>query len=274
MTDTRFRDQSVCVTGAARGLGATLARRLALAGAHVHAADVRSAETDELVRDLLGAGLSASSHRLDVSDESDWKRLVDTVGARGQGLNILVNNAGIIVRKPLSDTTRADWDRVMNINVAGVFLGIKHCRALLAQSAPSAVINISSTAGLVGHSDPSYTASKWAIRGLTKSAAIELIGDGIRVNSVHPATIATPLTHCAPAGHVEANRAVIPLGREASPDEIANIVLFLASSEASFITGSEVIADGGLTTGGIAHVRAKIQTDLAVQAVNATPEQC
>src|SRR6476661_7615489 len=102
MTDTRFRDQSVCVTGAARGLGATLA------GAHVHAADVLSAETDELVRDLLGAGLSASSHRLDVSDESDWKRLVDTVGARGQGLNILVNNAGIIVRKPLSETTRAD----------------------------------------------------------------------------------------------------------------------------------------------------------------------
>src|SRR6476469_9630719 len=117
MTDTRFRDQSVCVTGAARGLGATLARRFALAGAHVHAADVLSAETDELVRDLLGAGLSASSHRLDVSDESDWKRLVDTVGARGQGLNVLVNNAGIIVRKPLSETTRVDWDRAMNINV-------------------------------------------------------------------------------------------------------------------------------------------------------------
>ena len=230
----------------------------------MHAADVLSDETDELVRDLLGAGLSASSHRLDVSDESDWKCLVDTVGARGKGLNILVNNAGIIVRKPLSETTRADWDRVMNINVAGVFLGIKHCRALLAQSAPSAVINISSTAG-IAHSDPSYTASKWAMRGLTKSAALELIGDGIRVNSVHPATIVTPLTHGAPAGHVEANRAVIPLGREASPDEIANIVLFLATSEASFITGSEVIADGGLTTGGIAHVRAKIQSDLAVR---------
>jgi NAD(P)-dependent dehydrogenase (short-subunit alcohol dehydrogenase family) len=162
----------------------------------------------------------------------------------------------------------------MNINVAGVFLGIKHCRALLGQSAPSAVINISSTAGLIAHSDPSYTASKWAMRGLTKSAALELIGDGIRVNSVHPATIATPLTHGAPAGHVEANRAVIPLGREANPDEIANIVLFLASREASFITGSEVIADGGLTTAGIAHIRAKIQTDLAVQVVNATSEQC
>ena len=104
------------------------------------------------------------------------------------------------------------------------------------------MVNISSTAGLIAHSDPSYTASKWAMRGLTKSAALELIGDGIRVNSVHPATIATPLTHAAPAGHVEANRAVIPLGREANPDEIANIVLFLASSEASFITGSEVIA--------------------------------
>jgi len=273
MTESRFRDQSVCITGAARGLGATLARRFAVAGAHVHAADVLSAETDELVGDLLKRGLSASSHHLDVSDEGDWKRLVYKVGARAQGLNVLINNAGIIVRKSLSETTRADWDRVMNINIAGVFLGIKHCRALLAQSAPSAVVNISSTAGPIAHNDPSYTASKWAVRGLTKSAALELIGDGIRVNSVHPATIATPLTHAAPAGHVEANRAVIPLGREASPDEIANIVLFLASGEASFITGSEIIVDGGLTTGGIAHIRAKVQTGFAVQAENATPEQ-
>lgn len=172
---------------------------------------------------------------------------------------MLVNNAGIIIRRSLAQTSRAEWDKAMGINVAGVFLGMQHCRPLLAAKAPAAIVNISSTAGIIAHGDPSYTASKWAVRGLTKSAAPELSADGIRVNSVDPAMIATPLTFAAPKGHMEANRAVIPMGRESSPDEIANIVLFLASNESSFMTGSEVIADGGLTTGGVAHARSRLQ---------------
>lgn len=117
--------------------------------------------------------------------------------------------------------------------------------------------------GALGGGDPSYTTSKWALRGLTKSAALEFAADGIRVNSLHPATIATPLADAAPAGHLEANRHAIPLGREATAEEIAAIVLFLASEAASFMTGSEVTADGGLTTGGVAHMRSQYQRSLA-----------
>ncbi len=262
MTQLKFSGKTVCVTGAARGLGAAIARRFAVAGAHVHIADVLDQETRDLGRRLADEGFAATTHHLDVTEEGDWRSLEAAISAAGNGLNCLVNNAGIIVRKSLAETSKAEWDKAMNINVAGVFLGMKHCRAMLAEAAPSAIVNISSTAGIIAHGDPSYTASKWAVRGLTKSAALESSADRIRVNSVHPAMIATPLTFAAPRGHMEANRAVIPMGREASPDEIANIVLFLASDDASFMTGSEVTADGGLTTGGVAHARKRVQTDI------------
>lgn len=267
-----FRGRAVCVTGAARGLGAAIARAFAAAGARVHAADVLEAEARDLVAELRTQGAEAEAHRLDVTDENDWAALVAAIGAAGRGLDVLVNNAGIIIRKSLAQTSRAEWDRAMAVNVAGVFLGMQRCRPLLAANAPSAIVNISSTAGLIAHGDPSYTASKWAVRGLTKSAALELAGQGVRVNSVHPATIATPMATAAPAGHVEANRAVIPLGREASPEEIARIVLFLASPDSSFMTGAEVAADGGLTTGGVAHARSRFQRDMqAAGAVDPDP---
>ncbi|MGX9963491.1 SDR family NAD(P)-dependent oxidoreductase [Roseomonas sp. F4] len=257
-----FQGRSVCVTGGSRGLGAALVRRFAQAGAHVHLGDVLIPEGEALAASLRAEGLSASFHRLDVASEPDWVALTSAMEARGGRLDVLVNNAGLIIRKPMATTSRTEWDRAMAVNVTGVFLGMRHCRPLLARAAPSAIVNIASTAGLIAHGDPSYTASKWAVRGLTKSAALELAAEGIRVNSVHPATIATPLTQAAPAGHIEANRHAIPMGREASPDEIANIVLFLASDQASFMTGSEVAADGGLTTGGVAHMRAAFQRGL------------
>ncbi|CAH1662284.1 3-alpha-(or 20-beta)-hydroxysteroid dehydrogenase [Hyphomicrobiales bacterium] len=259
MSSRTFHDRTVCITGAARGLGAAIARRFAEAGAHVHVADVLDEEATQLAAELKSEGRAATAHHLDVSNEDDWRQLVAALDAAGGGLDVLVNNAGIIIRKSLAQTSKAEWDRAMSINVAGVFLGMQHCRPLLAAKAPAAIVNISSTAGIIAHGDPSYTASKWAVRGLTKSAALELSANGIRVNSVHPAMIATPLTFAAPKGHMEANRAVIPMGRESSPDEIANIVLFLASNEASFMTGSEVTADGGLTTGGVAHARSRLQ---------------
>jgi 3alpha(or 20beta)-hydroxysteroid dehydrogenase len=262
MTEPNFRNKSVCVTGAARGLGSAIARRFAIAGAHVHLADLLDEETQDLARSLHDEGLSATAHRLDVADEADWERLVAAIDAAGSGLDVLVNNAGIIIRKPLMQTSKSEWDKAMNVNVTGVFLGMKHCRLLLADAAPSAIVNISSTAGIIAHGDPSYTASKWAVRGLTKSAALEFSADRIRVNSVHPAIIATPLTFAEPEGHIAANRAMIPMGREARPDEIASIVLFLASDDASFMTGSEVTADGGLTTGGVAHARKRLQTEI------------
>lgn len=259
MTDTEARGRSVCVTGGARGLGAAIARGFARQGAHVHVCDVLLREGEDLVGSLRAEGLRADFHTLDVTEEGDWQALASSLVT----LDVLVNNAGLIIRKSLAGTTRAEWDRALAVNVTGAFLGMQHCRALLARAAPSAVVNISSTAGLIAHGDPSYTTSKWAMRGLTKSAALEFAAEGIKVNSIHPATIATPLTAAAPAGHLEANRHAIPLGREASAEEIAAVVLFLASEAASFMTGSEVAVDGGLTTGGVAHMRSQYQRTLA-----------
>jgi 3alpha(or 20beta)-hydroxysteroid dehydrogenase len=120
-------------------------------------------------------------------------------------------------------------------------------------------VNVSSTAGLIAHHDVAYTASKWALRGFTKAAALDLVRWNIRVNSVHPATIATALTDAAPSGHIEANRLAIPMGREASGEEVAEVVLFLASDHASFVTGAEIAVDGGLSTAGVAWMRRRIQ---------------
>ena len=256
-------ERSVCVTGGARGLGAAIVRGFASQGAHVHVCDILRHEGEALVAKLRVEGFHASFHLLDVAQESDWQAMAALLETGPGRLDVLVNNAGLIIRKSLAATTRAEWDRAMAVNVTGAFLGMKHCRALLARAAPSAIVNISSTAGLIAHGDPSYTTSKWALRGLTKSAALEFAAEGIRVNSLHPATIATPLTDAAPAGHLAANRQAIPLGREATAEEIASIVLFLASEAASFMTGSEVSADGGLTTGGVAHMRSHYQRQFA-----------
>jgi NAD(P)-dependent dehydrogenase (short-subunit alcohol dehydrogenase family) len=255
--------RNVCVTGGARGLGAAIARGFALQGDHVHVCDILQREGEDLVAALRSDGLRATFHRLDVTQDSEWQALAGSLAGQAGRLAVLVNNAGLIVRKSLAHTTQAEWERALAVNVTGAFLGMKHCRALLARAAPSAVVNISSTAGLIAHGDPSYTTSKWALRGLTKSAALEFAAEGIRVNSLHPATIATPLTDAAPAGHLEANRYAIPLGREATAEEIAAIVLFLASDAASFMTGSEIAADGGLTSGGVAHMRSQYQRQLA-----------
>ncbi|WP_431281154.1 SDR family NAD(P)-dependent oxidoreductase [Humitalea sp. 24SJ18S-53] len=263
MPGTEARGRNVCVTGGARGLGAAIVHGFARQGAHVHVCDILQREGEDLVGALRADGLRATFHNLDVAQESDWTSLADRLANQAGALDVLVNNAGLIVRKSLAGTTRAEWDRALAVNVTGAFLGMKYCRALLGRAAPSAIVNISSTAGLIAHGDPSYTTSKWALRGLTKSAALEFASEGIRVNSLHPATIATPLTDAAPAGHLEANRYAIPLGREATAEEIAAIVLFLASDAASFMTGSEVAADGGLTTGGVAHMRSQYQKKLA-----------
>jgi 3alpha(or 20beta)-hydroxysteroid dehydrogenase len=259
MAQLAFEGRAVCVTGGARGLGAAIVRRFAAAGAHLHIADVLEEEGQALAARLREEGLSARYHPLDVTSEAGWQALVAAIDGP---LAVLVNNAGLIIRKDMAGTSWAEWNRAMAVNVGGVFLGMKYCHPLLARAAPAAVVNIASTAGMIAHGDPSYTASKWAVRGLTKSAALEMMPDGIRVNSVHPATIATPLTDAAPPGHLAANRFAIPMGRESSPEEIANIVYFLASPESSFMTGTEVVADGGMTTGGVAHMRAQFQRGL------------
>ena len=223
---------------------------------------------------LNSAGYSTSFSYLDVSREDSWKNLVNTIANKYGRLDILVNNAAIIIRKRLSELTLNEWHRAMAVNVDGVFLGIKYCRHLLKHSEAAAIVNLSSTAGIIAHIDPSYTTSKWAVRGLTKSAALELIDDGIRVNSVHPSMIATPLTAAGPSGHVEANRHAIPMGRGAAPQEIANVVCFLCSPQASYMTGSEVVVDGGMTTAGVPHMRAKFQHQFNAKKQNQQRTMC
>lgn len=251
------------VTGAASGLGRATARLLAGHGASVVACDVRDDDGERLAAELRADGYRARFVPLDVACEDDWQRIAQIIRRDFGALDALVNNAGIIVRRRITEATLDDWRRVMDVNVTGAFLGIREMAPIIRDCGGGAIVNVSSTAGIVAHHDVAYTASKWALRGLTKSSALDLVRWNIRVNSVHPATIATALTDAAPAGHLEANRRAIPMGREATGEEVAEVILFLASDRSSFITGSEIVVDGGLTTAGVAWMRGQIQSDLA-----------
>ncbi|ACL39677.1 short-chain dehydrogenase/reductase SDR [Pseudarthrobacter chlorophenolicus A6] len=238
----RVIDKVALVTGAARGIGAAVAARLHGEGARVTVADVLEQEGKETA-ERLGSG--AMFVRLDVTSPADWDAAVKaTVDAFG-GLSTLVNNAGIVNFASIEDFTLDQWNTVLAVNLTGTFNGIKAAIPALKQSKGSSIINISSIAGLRGYENiPGYTASKFGVRGLTKSVALDLGRYGIRVNSVHPGVISTPMT----AG-LAMDMGSVALGREGHPGEVANLVLYLASDEASYITGSEFVIDGGDTAG-------------------------
>jgi NAD(P)-dependent dehydrogenase (short-subunit alcohol dehydrogenase family) len=250
-TDMRVPGKVALISGGARGMGAAEARLFAREGAQVVVGDILEAEGKAVEADIAAKGGQAAFVRLDVTREADWHEAVALAERRFGKLDVLVNNAGIGAVGRIEDTTLDAWERVMSVNATGVFLGTKAVIAAMRRAGGGSIVNISSQLGLVGMDDssPQYTASKGAVRLLTKTTALQYARDGIRANSVHPGPIVTPMTERRRADPETYRRMLlrIPLGRYGEPEEVAYAVLYLASDESAFVTGSELVIDGGWT---------------------------
>jgi len=246
----RLEGKVALITGAAHGMGAEEARLFAREGARVAIADIREDDAREVEAEIAEAGGESMVVMLDVSQEDQWEQSVAAVVAKFGKLDILVNNAGISGSGERDATSTDAWDRLMNINAKGVFLGMKYAIPEMEKAGGGAIVNISSISGFVGQEGihPGYNASKGAVRLVTKAAAVQHAKIGIRVNSVHPGMLPPMLTSFQRGDpNRDAMNAAVPMGREGEPIEVANAVLFLASDEASYITGTELIVDGGFT---------------------------
>ena len=246
----RFEGKVVLVTGASGGQGEAEARLFAAEGATVVIADVLVEQGEALAAELTAAGLAAEFVELDVANEDRWAEVVGDIEARHGRLDVLVNNAGIGDGRGIVDQGVRGWDRLMGINLWGPVVGMRTVAPLMKKGGGGAIVNISSVAGMTGYDHAAYTASKWGLRGVTKTAALEYADDNIRVNSVHPGTIVTPMIAVIPDDVIENYVRVNPNRRTGVPDEIAWAVLHLASDEATFTTGTELVVDGGFIAGG------------------------
>lgn len=246
---TRLKGKVAIITGAAQGMGEAHARRFIAEGANVVLTDVNVAAGESLATSL---GTSARFVRHDVASGEDWKRVVAHAEAQFGPVTVLVNNAGVIGPVVSSvELSEHDYLKVCAINQTGVFLGMKHTIPSMLKAGGGSIVNISSIAGIVaiyGTPNLAYTASKFAVRGLTKHVAIEYAAQNIRANSVHPGYIKTPMmTASLTEEQIVQASGSVPVKRAAMPSEVSNLVLFLASDESAFITGAEHVIDGGLT---------------------------
>jgi len=241
----RLAGKVALISGGARGMGASHAREMVAHGAKVVCGDILDADGELVAKEL---GEDARYVHLDVTRAEDWDAAVATAVAEFGGVDILVNNAGILNIGTAEDFEMAEWHRILDINLTGVFLGIRAVVPAMKKAGHGSIINISSIEGMAGTiASHGYTATKFAVRGLTKSTALELGQFGIRVNSVHPGLVKTPMADWVPEDILQS-----ALGRIAQPKEISNLVVYLASDESSYSTGSEFVVDGG-TLAGLAH---------------------
>ncbi|EME18495.1 glucose 1-dehydrogenase [Rhodococcus triatomae] len=236
----RVDDKVALISGGARGMGAAHARMLVAEGAKVVIGDILDDEGKALAAEL---GDAARYVHLDVTSPDDWAAAVATAVDDFGTINVLVNNAGIVNGAPLQHLKLAKWKQILDVNLTGTFLGMQVVVEPMIAAGGGSIINVSSVEGLRGSPwAHGYVATKWGVRGLAKSAALELAPHNIRVNSIHPGLIRTPMTEGLPEDLVK-----IPLGRPAAPEEVATFVVFLASDESSYSTGAEFVMDGGLT---------------------------
>jgi 3alpha(or 20beta)-hydroxysteroid dehydrogenase len=231
-------------------MGAATARVFGAEGARVIITDVLDAEGEALAREL---GATCMFRHHDVAHEDHWQRVVADAVDRFGGIDILVNNAGVLLMRGLMDISKQEFERVLGINLVGTFLGIKAVAPKIIERGGGAIVNISSIDGMKGsNATAAYSASKWGVRGLTKVAAMELGPRGVRVNSIHPGGISTPMT-MRPGPEAQAATAkfykTVPLGRIGQAEEVARVTLFLASEDSSYVCGAEIVVDGGMIIG-------------------------
>jgi len=246
----RVENKVILVTGGAMGMGRSHCELLAAQGAWVFVADMNAAEGENTVDSIRKSGGKADFLQLDITQESQWNAALAQISERAGRLDVLVNNAGILILKSMQDTTNEDWDRTFNVNVRGLFLGTRAAVPLMQKAGGGTIVNVSSIYGLVGAPGASaYEASKGAVRLFTKSCAVDLAPFNIRVNSVHPGVIETQMTKAMLDDPAIRPALLGPtlLKRPAQPIEVSQAVLFLASDESSFVHGAELVVDGGYT---------------------------
>lgn len=247
------------VTGALGGLGSAIAERLVVCGATVVRCDLVEADS---------APESLTPYRqLDVSSEQHWQELVSEIAETYGGLDILVNNAGINRRLGIMQSDLREWQETFAVNFFGAVLGVRACVPIMKDRPSPSIVNINSTSGLVGHPDAAYSSSKWALRGLARTAALEFADLGIRVNSVHPGSVPTELHSNTQPGHADTWRKLIPMARAGRADEIAAMVSFLVSDACSYVTGAEFPVDGGLSGVGLLTARKRLMAEFSETAL-------
>jgi 3alpha(or 20beta)-hydroxysteroid dehydrogenase len=258
----RFAGKVVLITGGSGGQGRVQARMFAEQGAALVLTDVVETVGKTVAADLRKSGADARFIAHDVTDLASWEKVARTIRRVHGRLHVLVNNAGVVSRTSVRSIAKSEWDRILAVNLTGPMMGTQAVAPLMRDSGGGSIVNISSTAGLLGHPGVAYAASKWGLRGVTKSAAMELLDWNIRVNSVHPAQVmGTGMSANATAGYRYANERAMPMKRASRPDEVAQAVLFLASDDSSYVNAAEIVVDGGAVSIGLPRVRTLLEED-------------